>query len=140
VTCIAWSPLTIDNPESILAVACVDMTISLHNDAGEQFGFERKSQMEIYTMAWFTSGDYLMAGGSGNLVCIYSREGIYLAKIAEVSDWVWGLNIQPKSNRIAVGTNSGEIKVYELSMIDPFSVSHNRYAFRSNLTDLVIQD
>lgn len=140
VTTISWSPLTLDHPELLLAIGCVDQTISFHDEEGEQFGFERKCKMEIYSISWFSNGNYFMASGSHNLVCVYSREGALLRELATADDWVWGVSVDSLSNRFSFGTNDGEVKTYTIDMKDPRAVSEDKFAVRVGLTEVLISD
>ena len=140
VTAVAWSPLTMDHPDLLLAVACVDQTLSFHDEEGEQYGFERKCKLEIYSLSWFSSGNYFVASGSNNLVSVYSREGMLLKDLVEANDWVWGISVDSHNNRLAIGTNDGEVRSYALDLKEPQAFSHDKFAVRKGLTEVLITD
>lgn len=137
---LAWSPITLDYPELLLVVACVDQTLSLHDENGELHGFEKKCKMEIYSISWFNNGNYFVAGGSHNLVCVYSREGLLLKELCSLSDWIWSIDVDTFNNRLSLGTNDGEIRTYKLDFREPMAVSENKFATRLGLTEVQVVD
>lgn len=79
------------------------------------------------------------AAASGRCVQLHTREGIYLATAATSAGWVWCCRARPGSNSIAVGCQDGSVAVLQLT----FSIVHGlyqaRYAYRDQLTDVVVQ-
>lgn len=140
VTSVSWSPLTVDHPNLILLVATESKHISFHNEAGERYGFERKTVLEIFCISWFASGNYFLAGGSENLVCVFTREGLLLKKLLTLNDWVWGLEVDSQRNRFLAGTNDGEIMSVQIGLDRPRGYSKDKFATRVGLTEVLITD
>lgn len=76
--------------------------------------------------------------GTDKKVCLYSRDLGYLTDVATMNDWSWCSKFRPKSQEMAMTTNSGFITVHQLSKKNIFSSYHELYAKRDNFTDVII--
>jgi intraflagellar transport protein 122 len=76
--------------------------------------------------------------GTDKKVCLYSRDLGLLAELTTLTDWSWCTRFRPKSQDIAITTNSGLISVQQLAKKSIFSGYRELYARRDNFTDVVI--
>jgi intraflagellar transport protein 122 len=78
--------------------------------------------------------------GTDKKVSLYSRDLGYLTDIATLEDWSWSSKFRPKSQEIAMTTNSGFITIHQLSKKNIFSSYHELYARRDNFTDVIVEN
>lgn len=76
---------------------------------------------------------------AGRKVSLYTKEGVRLVMIGEREDWVWCAAARPKQNYVVVGSNDGSITMYQLVFSTVHGLYQDRYAFRENMTDVIIQ-
>ena len=134
---IQWNPSRDDT--GILAAACWDQTLSFYQLSGNQVGRDRKLDYDPCALSYFTQGEYLLMGGSNKTVSLHTKEGVRLVPIGEREDWVWCAAARPKQNYVAVGCNDGTITMYQLVFSTVHGLYQDRYAFRENMTDVIIQ-
>ena len=85
------------------------------------------------------SGEYLLIGGSNKACLLYTKDGVKLGTIGEQSSWVWTCAARPDSTFIAVGCQDGTIAYYQLIFSTVHGLYRERYAYRENMTDVIIQ-
>jgi len=135
---LSWNPSR-EEPFDILAVGCWDQTLSFYHLSGKPIGRDRVLDFDPCTLAYFSNGEYLCVGGSDRKVALWTREGVRLNVIAEMEDWVWAARQRPKQNFVAVGTNDGQIALYQLIFSTVHGLYQDQYAYRENMTDVIIQ-
>ena len=54
-----------------------------------QIGKDKALGYDPCALSFFTSGEFLAAGGSDNNITLYTRDGVSLGTIAEHESWVW---------------------------------------------------
>ena len=59
--------------------------------------------------------------------------------IGEQNSWVWCCAARPDSSFIAVGCQDGTIAYYQLVFSTVHGLFRERYAYRENMTDVIIQ-
>ena len=62
-----------------------------------------------------------------------------MGTIGEQSSWVWTCAARPDSTFIAVGCQDGTIAYYQLIFSTVHGLYRERYAYRENMTDVIIQ-
>ncbi|DAZ94814.1 TPA: hypothetical protein N0F65_012841 [Lagenidium giganteum] len=134
----AWSVSPDDNVD-VLAVGCWDRSLSFFLVSGAMQGKPRKLNFNPTSIAYFNKGKYLLVGGSNRRACLYTRDGIFLANICELENWVWAIKARPKTNFVAVGCEDGSISVYCLVFGTVHGIYQERYAYRENMTDVIVQ-
>ena len=72
-------------------------------------------------------------------VQLYTRDGTFLTLIAARDSWVWSCQPRPKHNFVAVGCENGSISMYQLIFSTVHGLYHDRYAYRDQMTDVIIQ-
>ena len=140
VTCLRWCPTLSESGELLLVVACDDQTISFHKEDGSIIGFERKVKYEVHCIDWFTTGEYFLAGGSSNIITMFSREGAILNEIDTGISWVWSIKFQNTVQAFACGGAQGQLKMMHFDRSMPVTTSENKIAMRIGLTEVVIKD
>ena len=94
-----------------------------------------------HALKWISdlSGEYLLIGGSNKACLLYTKDGVKLGTIGEQSSWVWTCAARPDSTFIAVGCQDGTIAYYQLIFSTVHGLYRERYAYRENMTDVIIQ-
>ncbi|KAJ1568699.1 hypothetical protein HK405_014907, partial [Cladochytrium tenue] len=87
----------------------------------------------------FSSGDYVVVGGSDHKATLWTAEGVRLGNVCERDAWVWTCKVKPRQNFVAVGCQDGSVAVYQIAFNTVHGLYNDRYAYRENLTDVVIQ-
>ncbi|KAK6056805.1 WD domain, G-beta repeat protein [Cooperia oncophora] len=87
------------------------------------------------------SGQFLLIGGSGRQVTLHTRLGTEIGTVAQMDTWVWCVRVRPVSNpsTVVVGCVDGTIACYNLMFSTIHGLHKERYAFRDNMTDVVVQ-
>ncbi|XP_045581276.1 intraflagellar transport protein 122 homolog [Procambarus clarkii] len=135
---LAWNPSK-DEPVDVLCVADWGQNISFYTLSGKQVGKERPLGFDPCCVNYFSKGEYLLVGGSNKACLLYTREGVKLGTIGEQSSWVWCCAARPDSNYVAIGCQDGTIAYYQLIFSTVHGLYKERYAFRENMTDVIIQ-
>ena len=138
VWCLEWNPSREENP-SLLAVGCWDQTLSFYDATGHQHGRDKQLGHDPCSLNFFSNGEYLCVGGGpqGHAV---DKEGVRLNTIAESEEWVWSCAPRPNANFVAVGCNDGTITMHQLVFSTVHGLYRERYAFRKDMTDVVVQN
>ncbi|XP_047473268.1 intraflagellar transport protein 122 homolog [Penaeus chinensis] len=134
----AWNPSK-DEPVDVLCVADWGQNLSFYALSGKQVGKERPLGFDPCCVNYFSKGEYLLVGGSNKSCLLYTREGVKLGTIGEQSSWVWCCAARPDSNFVAIGCQDGTIAYYQLIFSTVHGLYKERYAFRENMTDVIIQ-
>lgn len=72
-------------------------------------------------------------------VHLMTREGIYLSKVATRDSWAWVVQPRPKGNFVAVGCEDGSIAMLQLMFSTVHGLYGDRYVYRDQMTDVIIQ-
>ena len=122
--CLAWCPKP-EGKDDVLAVGCWDQTLSFYMLDGQQKG-SKKLGYDPCTLGFFSNGEYLVIGGSNKKAELMTAEGVFLHTIAEQDSWVWTAPPRPNHNYVAVGSDHGNIAMYQLA----FATVHGMYKDR----------
>ena len=137
VWCLAWSPNR--EEQDTLAVGCWDSTLSFYQLSGAQTGKERYLDFDPCSISHFANGEFLCVGGTNKKAMLLTKEGNKLAEIGESQSWVWCVKQRPKQNYVAVGGEDGSITMHQVVFSTVHGLYHERYAYRDNMTDVIIQ-
>ena len=115
VWCLAWSPVD-DDSESVLAVGCWDQTLSFYNIDGTKVGKGKRATIRAHPCSHphphpypdrrldfdpcsidFFTNEFIIVGGSNEQVQLWTKDGVFLTAIAELSNWVWTCRHRPNS-------------------------------------------
>nr|CAD7429322.1 unnamed protein product [Timema monikensis] len=107
---------------------------------GKLVGKERNLGFDPLCATFFNKGEYLLLGGSNRLCTLMTKDGVKLGTVGdEQSSWVWSCAARPDSSYVAVGCQDGTIAYYQLLFSTVHGLYKERYAFRENMTDVIIQ-
>ncbi|XP_068763206.1 intraflagellar transport protein 122 homolog [Struthio camelus] len=135
---ICWNPSR-DEHNDILAVADWGQKLSFYQLSGKQIGKDRMLNFDPCCVSYFTKGEYILLGGSDKQVSLFTKDGVRLGTIGEQSSWVWTCKVKPDSNYVAVGCQDGTISFYQLIFSTVHGLYKDRYAYRDNMTDVIVQ-
>lgn len=60
-------------------------------------------------------------------------------QVAQSDSWMWCARPRPGTNSVAVGCNDGSITLYQLTFSTVHGLYSDRYAYREQMTDVVVQ-
>ncbi|RXG56418.1 Intraflagellar transport protein [Armadillidium vulgare] len=135
---LAWNPSKEDNID-LLCIADWGQTLSFYSLNGKMVGKERALGYDPCCVNYFNKGEYLLIGGSNKAALLYTKEGVKLGVVGEQQSWVWCCAARPDSNYVALGCQDGTIAYYQLVFSTVHGLYRERYAFRENMTDVIIQ-
>ncbi|XP_013396110.1 intraflagellar transport protein 122 homolog [Lingula anatina] len=133
-----WNPSK-DEAFDILTVADWGGQLSFYQLSGKQIGKDRHLEYDPCCVSWFSKGEYVVIGGSNKQVSLHTKEGVKLGTIGEQNSWVWCCRVRPDSNYVAIGCQDGTIAYYQLIFSTVHGLYKDRYAYRDNMTDVIIQ-
>ncbi|NXC35428.1 IF122 protein, partial [Campylorhamphus procurvoides] len=140
VPCIALvCSASLDERNDILAVADWGQKLSFYHLSGKQIGKDRELSFDPCCVSYFTKGEYLLLGGSDRQVSLFTKDGVRLGTVGEHNSWVWTCKVKPDSNYVAVGCQDGTISFYQLIFSTVHGLYKDRYAYRDNMTDVIVQ-
>ncbi|TMS38549.1 hypothetical protein L596_005248 [Steinernema carpocapsae] len=126
-------------PGEILAVSDWSQTIGFYDLDGNQINRDKHLGYDPSSMEYFNSGQFLAITGSSKQVLLYTREGTLLGTVAQMDSWVWTVTASPNTNTVVVGCIDGTVACYQLMFSTVHGLHKNRYAYRDNMTDVVVQ-
>ncbi|XP_063986829.1 intraflagellar transport protein 122 homolog [Diachasmimorpha longicaudata] len=137
---LSWGPLKDDSNMDVLCIAEWGGTISFHTLFGKQIGRERILNFIPLKITHFPEGQYLLVAGSNKKCLLMTHEGIQLATVSDsFSTWVWSCAVHPSSSHVAVGSQDGTITYLQITWSIVHGLYGDRYAYRENMTDVIIQ-
>jgi len=130
-----------DGDCDILMVGCWDRTISFYYLSGIK-------EREDITVGFFPccidyyekDGGYLIITGSNKEALMCTKHGKKIQALLTREEWIWSIKVDPTSNKIAIGDDGGTLAISEITLAPLYSSYKEKYAFRSNMTDLLIQN
>ncbi|KAG2430302.1 hypothetical protein HYH02_013779 [Chlamydomonas schloesseri] len=132
---ICWNPVE----TNVLCAGCFDGVLKFYMMSGQQKSKDRELAFDPLCVSYFSSGEYITVSGTDKTVHLYTRDGTYLTKIADRDSWVWAVRPRPKHNFVAVGTEGGGIAMFQLIFSTVHGLYQDRYAYRDQMTDVIIQ-
>eukprot|EP00903_Cladosiphon_okamuranus_P013353 g12445.t1 len=84
-------------------------------------------------------GSYIAIGGSNREATLCTKEGVRLATVCQTKAWVWAVAGRPGHDEIVVGCDGGSIRMERLKFQDITAIYKDRYAYRENMTDVIVQ-
>ncbi|XP_046387710.1 intraflagellar transport protein 122 homolog [Ischnura elegans] len=133
-----WNPSKMDACD-VLCVTDWSQTMTFYSIAGKMVGKERSLGYDPLCVSFFSKGDYLLVSGSNKACTLYTRDGVRLATVAEQQSWVWSCAASPDSNFVAVGCQDGTLAYYQVAFTTVHGLYREKYAYRENMTDVIIQ-
>lgn len=115
-------------------------SLAFYTLGGKLVGKERSIGFDALRVKYFTKGEYILICGTNKACNLYTRDGIKLGMIGDVQNsWVWCCAVHPNNNFVVLGCQDGTIAYYQLVFNTVHGIYKERYAFRENMTDVIIQ-
>lgn len=136
---LAWSPSRDENYD-ILCVADWSQTLSFYTLGGKPVYKERNLGFDPLCVSYMSKGEYILVSGSNKSCILLTREGIRLGTVGDQQQsWVWCCAARPDFSYVAMGCQDGTIACLQLVFSTVHSLYKERYAYRENMTDVIIQ-
>ncbi|KAI8996741.1 hypothetical protein BC832DRAFT_598279 [Gaertneriomyces semiglobifer] len=135
---LAWNPSRSSNGD-VLAVGDWDQKLAFYDLNGRQVGKERALGFDPCSVSFSENGEYLVLAGQDRKATLWTSDGIRLGLICERDNWIWSSKAQLKQNCVAIGCHDGTVAVYKIAFNTVHGLHNDRYAYRENMTDVVIQ-
>ncbi|XP_076182185.1 intraflagellar transport protein Oseg1 isoform X4 [Ptiloglossa arizonensis] len=130
-----------ENSTDVLCIAEWNGTISFYSITGKPVGKDRLLNFIPLRMCNFAGGQYILISGSNKQCILMTYDGIQLINVGGTfSSWVWSCAVHPTSTHIALGCQDGTITYLQLSWNVIHGLYGDRYAYRENMTDVIIQN
>lgn len=140
---IQWAPQTINpvqGPIDVLAIADWNQMLSFYTISGQLIGKERPIGFDPLCLRFFEDGESLVIAGCNKQLQLFTREGIRVGTLGEPHDsWIWSASPHPHGTAIAVGCQDGSLAYYNLAFSTVHALYRERYAYRENMCDVIIQ-
>ncbi|KAK9891411.1 hypothetical protein WA026_014648 [Henosepilachna vigintioctopunctata] len=135
---LSWSPVL--DAVDTLCVADWNKTFSVFTLGGKLIGKERNIGFEALKLKYFEHGEYILISGLNKACNMYTKDGIKLGMIGDQqTSWIWSGVPHPSGNYVAIGCEDGTLAYYQLVFNIVHGLFKERYAFRENMTDIIIQ-
>lgn len=138
-----WAPPVSNaqaGPVDVLAIADWNQTLSFYTISGQIIGKERPLGFDPLCLSFFGDGESLVVAGCNKQLQLFTREGIRLGNLGEMHDsWIWSCSPHPHGTAVAVGCQDGSLAYYSLAFSTVHALYRERYAYRENMCDVIIQ-
>jgi intraflagellar transport protein 122 len=92
-------------------------------------------------LSFFADGESLVVSGCNKQLQLFTREGIRLGTLGEPHEsWIWTASPHPQGTAIAVGCQDGSLAYYNLAFSTVHALYREKYAYRENMCDVIIQN
>uniref|UniRef100_A0A6P3UIJ5 Intraflagellar transport protein 122 homolog n=1 Tax=Bombus terrestris TaxID=30195 RepID=A0A6P3UIJ5_BOMTE len=139
-----WNLLWNRQWEDLAEVLCIaewNGTLSFYSISGKSLGKDRQLNFMPLKMCNFAGDQYILISGSNRQCLLMTYDGIQLINIGGTfSSWVWSCAVHPSSTHVALGCQDGTITYLQLSWDVIHGLYGDRYAYRENMTDVIIQN
>ncbi|XP_014208959.2 intraflagellar transport protein 122 homolog [Copidosoma floridanum] len=137
---LAWSPIRMDSTD-IICIGEWSGKLSFYSLSGKLIGKERNFNFIPLKITYFPNGLYIAVCGSNKRCILLSNDGIQLATIGNTcTSWTWSCDVHPELMHIAIGCQDGSIINFELRWNVIHGLYKDKYAYRENMTDVIIQN
>ncbi|XP_013179593.1 PREDICTED: intraflagellar transport protein 122 homolog [Papilio xuthus] len=119
---------------STLLVTDWNDTMSFYNVQGQQVLKDRYIGIAALSIAIFDA--LVLVGGVGGWA-VLTTEGVVMLNTPQ--DWVWAIAPSPLQNTMAVACQDGTLWCYQIVFSTVHGLYRERYAYRENITDVIIQ-
>ncbi|CAM9229049.1 unnamed protein product [Ascophyllum nodosum] len=115
-----------------LALGFIDGHVGIRDADGSE-------KVTITSISYLNGGSYIAIGGSNRKANLCTKEGVLLSTVCEANAWVWAVSGRPGHDELAVGCDDGAIQVYKLQFRNVTAIYEERYAYRENMSDVIVQ-
>lgn len=137
---LGWNPPASGNNADLLCIADWAQCLSFYSIGG-LVGKERNLGFDPLCLTYFPDGEFLAVAGCSKSVQLFTRDGVKLGMLGEEhGGWIWNVAIHPFGNAMVVACHDGSLVFYSLAFSTVHALYRERYAFRENLCDLIIQN
>lgn len=77
--------------------------------------------------------------GTDRQVHLFTIEGSKLVEVVKQEGWIWSVQSHTKTQSLAVGCQDGSLSVFQVQFSTVHALYQDRYVYRDNLSDVVIQ-
>jgi intraflagellar transport protein 122 len=133
---LAWAPF-VDGVGTI-AVSDWNQKLVFYDISGKQIGSERSLGYDPCCISYFKNNQYLLIGGSDTKLYLYTNDGIKVGQVTQSAGWIWTCGVNNSGNHVAIGGDDGTITVKKIVFQDVHAHYNDRFAFRQNMTDVII--
>lgn len=124
----------------VMCVADWAQTISFYTLGGQSVGKERNLGFDPLTVTYFPDGEFLLVTGCNKTIQLFTKDGVRLGLLGDtLNSWIWSTSIHPNGTSMVVGCQDGTLACYNLLMNTVHALYRERYAFRENMCDIIIQ-
>lgn len=103
-------------------------------------GKERSLGFDPLTLGYSHDGEFITVAGCNKAIQLFTKDGIRLGVLGESHEsWIWSTAISPTGGSIVVGCQDGTVASYNLAFSTVHALYRERYAFRENMCDVIIQ-
>ncbi|XP_053624382.1 intraflagellar transport protein 122 homolog [Plodia interpunctella] len=120
--------------KTTLLVTDWNETLSFYNTQGQQVSKDRDIGLAALSVTML--GSLVLVGGVGSWAVLTS-EGVPILNTQQ--EWVWATAPSPNLNTLAVACQDGTLWCYQVVFSTVHGLYRERYAYRENMTDVIIQ-
>lgn len=136
---VSWSP-EMGSDGNVLAVADWSQRLSFFQASGNQLGKDKVLSYDPCAISHFGKGEYMLLGGSNKEAHLWTSDGMQMGKICTKEGWIWACKAKPNNEPfVAVGAADGTVSVFKINFDTVQAIYSDRFAFRFNMTEVVIQ-
>ncbi|KAL7290018.1 hypothetical protein TKK_0015748 [Trichogramma kaykai] len=136
---LAWNPRR-DDLSDIICIGEWSGILSFYTLSGKLIGKERNLNFIPLKISYFPNGQYIVVTGSNKHCVLLSYDGVQLSTIGNAfAFWTWSCAINSESSYVAIGCQDGTITNVELTWNVIHGLYKDRYAYRENMTDVIIE-
>lgn len=136
---LAWSPSTAGTSDT-LCIVDWKQTLSFFTLGGQIVGKERVLGFDPLCMTYFPDGEFIIVSGCNKALQLFTRDGVRLSGLGDVHEsWIWTTAVDPQGTSIIIGCQDGTLACYNITFNTVHALYRERYAFRENMCDVIIQ-
>ncbi|XP_039966152.1 intraflagellar transport protein 122 homolog [Bactrocera neohumeralis] len=124
----------------VIGVADWGQTLSFHTLSGQMIGKERALGFDPLCLTYFPNGEYCIVSGCSDSLHLFTKEGVRLGILGEgFKSWIWSVAIHPNGQSYTIGCQNGTVACFNIVSSTVHALYRERYAFRENMCDVIIQ-
>lgn len=103
-------------------------------------GKERSLGFDPLALGYSPDGEFITVAGCNKTIQLFTKDGIRLGMLGELHEsWIWSTAMNPSGSSIVMGCQDGTLASYNLVFSTVHALYRERYAFRENMCDVIIQ-
>eukprot|EP00826_Nyctotherus_ovalis_P048259 TRINITY_DN5660_c0_g1_i7.p1 TRINITY_DN5660_c0_g1~~TRINITY_DN5660_c0_g1_i7.p1 ORF type:complete len:916 (+),score=268.90 TRINITY_DN5660_c0_g1_i7:716-3463(+) len=142
--CLQFNPVKFETTDNIITLGCWGQGLVQYKVTGgdtyAKVGNGRTlKDGDPTVMQFYPSGELFALGTSNGSVDLYTKDCLYIGPVQKYADWVWGISVNAPHNIVVSGTSKGALKAHQVLFPMVHGLYKDRYAYRDQLTDVIIQ-